>query len=145
MQRLYYNDELIGGCPAARGQIAVSSDGVIYPCTSFLGIDTFRLGTIDTGIDSVAYTSFIKMLNKRFLRCQECIFFTICKTTGSCLNMNYYFNKNPIEPHKESCALFQEKLRLAIATLAILEEKIPDKIEELFGYDPVGRRGNTLY
>lgn len=145
MQRLYYNSELVGGCPAASGQIAVSADGSIYPCTSFLGIDEFCLGNVSDKIDKNCYADFIKQADEREKQCSSCEFYSVCKTTGSCLNINYFFNKDVASPHGESCELFKEKLKLALATLAILTEKIPEKIEDLFGHDPVGRRGNKLY
>jgi len=145
MQKLYYNHEVTGGCPAAKGQIAVSSDGDIYPCTSFLGVEKFSLGNVDTGIDKLKYNAFVKVIDRRFDFCRDCDLFSICRTTGSCLNMNYYFNSDLAMPYQRSCELFIEKLKLAMAALAILAEKIPDRLEELFGFDPVGSRGNELY
>jgi len=146
MQRLYYNHEVSGGCPAAKGQIAVSVDGKIYPCTSFLGVHEFELGHVERGIDDRKYHSFIKKINRRFEHCQkDCDLFSLCRSTGSCLNVNYFFNQDPAVPHKKSCALFAEKLGLAAASLSILSEKIPHRLEELFGFDPIGRRGNKLY
>lgn len=146
MQRLYYNHEVSGGCPAAKGQIAVSIDGKIYPCTSFLGVDEFELGDVESGIDSGKFQAFIEKINKRFGYCQkECNLFSLCRSTGSCLNVNYFFNGDPAVPHKKSCALFAEKLSLAAASLSILSEKIPHRLEKLFGFDPIGRRGNKLY
>lgn len=146
MQRLYYNREVSGGCPAAKGQIAVSLDGKIYPCTSFLGVDEFELGDVESGIDSGKFQAFIEKINKRFGHCQkECNLFSLCRSTGSCLNVNYFFNGDPAVPHNKSCALFAEKLSLAAASLSILSEKIPHRLEKLFGFDPIGRRGNKLY
>lgn len=145
MQRLYYNEELTGGCPAATGQLAVSSDGKVYPCTSFLGIEKFCLGNVTQEIDTKVYEDFIAKINERFKKCSECEFYSVCKTSGSCLNINYFFNDDITSPHEESCEIFKEKIKLAIAALAIITEKIPEKTEELFGYDSVGRRGNTLY
>ncbi len=146
MQRLYYNHEVSGGCPAAKGQIAVGIDGKIYPCTSFLGVHEFELGQVDCGIDNRKFQAFIKKINKRFEHCQkDCDLFSLCRSTGSCLNVNYFFNGDPAVPHKRSCALFAEKLALAAASLSILSEKIPHRLEELFGFDPIGRRGNKLY
>ena len=146
MQRLYYNHEVTGGCPAARGQIAVATAGTIYPCTSFLGIKEFELGNVQDGLEDKKYKSFIEKTNKRFEYCQkECELFSLCRSTGSCLNVNYYFNGDPALPHKKSCALFGEKLALAAATLAILFDKIPHRLEKLFGSDPAGKRGNKLY
>lgn len=145
MQRLYYNEELVGGCPAATGQIAVSADGSIYPCTSFLGIDNFCLGNVNDSIDKIKYEDFINQVNDRSKQCSECELYSVCKSSGSCLNVNYYFNDNVAVPHKPSCELFKEKIKLAIASLCIITEKIPDKVEELFGHDSVGRRGNSLY
>jgi len=146
MQRLYYNHEVAGGCPAAKGQIAVSADGRIYPCTSFLGLEEFELGNVKYGINHKRYERFVRRMNKRFDYCQEdCSLFSLCRSTGSCLNVNYFFNKDPALPYKKSCALFSEKLALAVASLAILSEEIPCRLEELFGFDPIGRRGNKLY
>ncbi len=145
MQRLYYNQEVTGGCPAAKGQIAVSSDGGIYPCTSFLEIKKFNFGNVRDGLDMGEYNSFIKSLNRRLDNCRDCPLLSLCRTTGSCLNMNYYFCGDPALPYQRSCELFREKLELAIASLAILSEEIPQRLEELFGFDPVGKRGNKLY
>jgi len=146
MQRLYYNHEVSGGCPAAKGQIAVSIDGKIYPCTSFLGVDEFELGDVQRGIDDRKLQAFIGKINKRFEHCRkDCDLFSLCRSTGSCLNVNYFFNGDPAVPHKKSCGLFAEKLSLAAASLSILSERIPHRLEKLFGFDPVGRRGNKLY
>ena len=146
MQRLYYNQEVSGGCPAAKGQIAVSVDGGIYPCTSFLGIRDFELGNVNYGFEASKYERFIANTNRRFEHCQkDCDLFSLCRSTGSCLNVNYFFNADPAIPHKKSCALFAEKLSLAAASLSILSEKIPHRLEKLFGFDPIGRRGNKLY
>ena len=132
MQRLYYNHEVAGGCPAAVGQFAVSANGDMYPCTSFLGIDKFKFGNVLSGLDKGKYKTFISSMNKRFTQCQECDLFSLCRTTGSCLNINYYFNGDPSIPYQKSCDQFREKLKLAIATLSILSDKIPDRLEELF-------------
>lgn len=145
MQRLYYNHEVTGGCPAARGQFAISAQGDIFPCTSFLGVQEFKMGNVMTGLDRKKYDIFMKAVSSRFEHCQDCSVFMLCRTTGSCLNINHYFNSDPSLPYERSCDLFREKLELATATLAILAEKIPDRLEELFGFDAVGRRGNKLY
>ncbi|MDD5724736.1 MAG: radical SAM protein [Candidatus Omnitrophica bacterium] len=146
MQRLYYNHEVSGGCPAAKGQIAVGIDGKIYPCTSFLGVSEFELGDTTRGIDSRKFKAFIKKISRRFEYCRkDCELFSLCRSTGSCLNVNYFFSGDPAVPHKRSCELFAEKLSLAAASLAILSDKIPQRLEELFGFDPIGRRGNKLY
>lgn len=145
MQRLYYNEELTGGCPAATGQLAVSSDGKVYPCTSFLGIEKFCLGSVTEKVDKKIYEDFIAKINERFKKCSECDLYSVCKTSGSCLNINYFFNDDMTSPHEQSCEIFKEKIKLAIAALAIITEKIPEKTEELFGFDSVGRRGNRLY
>jgi uncharacterized protein len=145
MQRLYYHHEVTGGCPAAVGQLAIDIDGGIYPCTSFLGIEEFKLGNINNGPEKKKLSIFLKTVSKRFKHCRGCLLFSLCRTTGSCLNINYYFNRDPALPYQKSCELFREKMELAIATLSILSEKIPERLEELFGFDPVGRRGNKLY
>jgi len=145
MQRLYYNHQVTGGCPAAQGQIAVSSDGEIFPCTSFIGIKAFSLGNVYTGVNRRRYISLLKKTEKRFRECGNCRLFSVCGTTGSCLNINHYFNRDISKPHVRSCRLFEEKIKLAIAVLSVLSEKIPDRLEALFGHDPVGRRGNELY
>ncbi len=145
MQKLYYNHEVSGGCPAATGQIAVSGDGNIYPCTSFLGVERFSLGNVHKGIDKFKHDAFIKAIDRRFNFCCDCDLFSVCRTTGSCLNVNYYFNNDLAVPHRRSCELFIEKLKLAMTALVILTEKIPDRLEELFGFDPVGSRGNESY
>lgn len=145
MQRLYYNHQVAGGCPAAQGQLAVSSDGELFPCTSFIGIKGFSLGNVGAGLDRERYRAMLKMTEKRYAACRGCPLFSVCGTTGSCLNVNHYFNGDVSRPHARSCRLFEEKIKLAMAVLAILSEKMPDGLEALFGHDPEGRRGNELY
>ena len=145
MQRLYYHHEVSGGCPAALGQMAVTAAGDLYPCTSFLGVEAFKFGNVYTGFDKSAYDAFVSCIKKRFSHCAPCDYFSICRTTGSCLNMNQYFNGDVNKPYSHSCNLFIQKLQLAMAALSILSDEIPDQIEELFGYDPVGHRGNEFY
>ncbi|MDA8132198.1 MAG: radical SAM protein [Elusimicrobia bacterium] len=145
MQRLYYNQQVTGGCPAAQGQIAVSSDGEIFPCTSFIGIKAFSLGNVHSGLDRKKHLSLLRKTAGRFRRCAGCEIFSVCGTTGSCLNINHYFNGDVSRPHARSCRLFTEKIKLAMAVLADLSERMPDRLEALFGHDPVGRRGNELY
>ncbi|MBI4655482.1 MAG: radical SAM protein [Elusimicrobia bacterium] len=145
MQRLYYNHHVTGGCPAAQGQIAVSADGEIFPCTSFIGITAFSLGNVHSGVNRKKYLSLLEQMKKRFRECGNCRLFSVCGTTGSCLNINHYFNRDISKPHLRSCRLFEEKIKLAIAVLAVLSERMPDRLESLFGHDPVGRRGNKLY
>jgi uncharacterized protein len=145
MQRVYYNNAVTGGCPAAKGQCAFSIEGDVYPCTAFLGIDVFKIGHVDRGLDQKAYDAFIADSDRRFRECQQCEVYALCRTTGSCLNMNYYFNADIAKPYEKACQLFKAKLELAVAALSILSEKIPDSVDDLFGNDPVGRRGNDLY
>lgn len=145
MQRLYYKDAIVGGCPAAKGQVAISVTGDIYPCTAFLGVEQFKLGTVRDGFDRARYAAFLDATYRRFDECRACELFALCQTTGSCLNMNHYFNDDIAKPYERGCALFKIKLELAVATLAILSEAIPDELDRLFGNDPIGRRGNELY
>jgi uncharacterized protein len=145
MQRLYYQQEVAGGCPAGRGQLAVSSEGNIFPCTAFIGIEGFEIGNVRDGLNKEKYRRFLKRSEKRTDHCQECQLFSLCRTTGSCLNLNHYYCGDMCKPYEKGCEFFRFKIELAIAVLSILSEKIPDKIEDLFGRDPVGERGNINY
>ncbi|MFH1061628.1 MAG: radical SAM protein [Candidatus Omnitrophota bacterium] len=145
MQRLYYQQEVSGGCPAGRGQIAVSLDGKIFPCTAFIGVDKFEIGSVDQGINQDKYKAFIKKADKRIEHCQECKLFSLCRATGSCLNLNHYYCGDMCKPYEIGCKFFTFKIELAIAALSILSDKIPDSLEDLFGNDPVGERGNVYY
>lgn len=141
MQRVYYQQAVSGGCPAGIGQLAISAQGEVYPCTAFIGIRQFNLGDVKSGLDKKAYDNFLRKAGQRTEKCRKCEIFSLCRATGSCLNLNHYYCKDISVPYALGCRFFKFKVELAIAALAVLSDKIPYRLDSLFGSDPAGKRG----
>lgn len=141
MQKIYHHHEVTGGCPAGRGQLAVSCDGWFYPCTAFIGIDEFRMGNVDQGLDVAHLKRFLGRADERDEHCADCDYHALCRSTGSCLNLNLHYNGDLAKPWENGCKLFRYKMDLAMAALATLSEDVPELLEPLLGEDPSGARG----
>ena len=59
-------------CGAGRGLICASNEGEFYPCHRFLGIKTYCLGTVDTGIDHEKRKPFNTLHVDARPGCREC-------------------------------------------------------------------------
>ncbi len=59
LSRLYHIQSIVGTCSAGFSLMAVDMDGSIYPCTAFVGIPQFRIGTVNLGIEERKLKAFL--------------------------------------------------------------------------------------
>lgn len=142
MQKIYHHHEVTGGCPAGRGQLAVACDGTYYPCTAFIGVDEFAMGNVRDGLDEEKMKEFIRKADERDRNCGDCDYYALCRSTGSCLNLNLHYNGDMSKPWEYGCKLFRYKMDLAMAALTILTDECPELVDSLMGEDPSGARGS---
>lgn len=107
------------GCGAGFEYIAVTPDGEIYPCHQFVGIDEFKLGTLDEGITN-------KELQQKFMEsdiykreeCTKCWARFYC--SGGCFANNYNINGDINKPYELACEMQKRRFENAIAIKAYL-------------------------
>lgn len=115
----------LGRCGAGLGMVAASTDGNLYPCHRFVGIDEYALGTLESGVDPEKVRGFFEKAdaaNKE--KCEVCFARQICG--GFCF-YNISDGKGGFAPPDErECDQFRDNLRYAIATLLRLQELPPE-------------------
>ena len=141
LSRLYHIQSVVGTCSAGFSLMAVDMDGSIYPCTAFVGIPQFRIGTVNTGIDERKLKAFLNIRISSGDSCEECWAKRICRGCGSCYNLNYFTNKNLGQPDPYYCELFRYKTKLMIAMLARIGEKSPRFLDEVLIPEYYATRG----
>lgn len=131
LSRLYHIQSNVGACSAGYSLMAVDMDGSIYPCTAFVGIPRFKIGTVDTGIND---NKLLKFLDTKIFgsdACNKCWARRICKGCGSCYNLNYFTNKNLGQPDNYYCELFRHKTKLMIAMISEIARNNPHALEKV--------------
>lgn len=70
-------------CGVCRGMSAVGSDGNIYPCHRFVGMEPFIIGNIDSGFDPLKIDALLKRYRAAREVCQRCWAVFMC--AGGCM------------------------------------------------------------
>ncbi len=141
LSRLYHIQSVVGTCSAGFSLMAADMDGSIYPCTAFVGMPQFRVGTVNTGIDERKLEGFLNIRISSSESCEECWAKMICRGCGSCYNLNYFTNKNLGQPDPYYCELFRYKTKLMIAMLAKIGENNHKLLDKVFIPEYYATRG----
>ncbi len=103
----------INGCGAGTEYVAVTPDGDLYPCHQFVGMDEWKIGSLDDGIRR-------EDLQMEFLNCNVCTKET-CKNcwakyycSGGCMANAVLYGGALDHPHEISCALMRKRFECAI-------------------------------
>jgi uncharacterized protein len=103
----------LSGCGAGNEYLAVSPEGVLYPCHQFVGIEDFKLGTVEEGITQGAWMERFRqahVLNKE--SCRNCWARYFC--SGGCHANAYNTNQDILKPYELGCMLEKKRLECAI-------------------------------
>lgn len=131
LSRLYHIQSIIGTCSAGFSLIAVDMDGSLYPCTAFVGIPQFKIGSVESGLDEEKMKVFFDAKISSSQACGKCWAKRICRGCGSCYNLNYFSNNNTGQPDPYYCELFRYKTKLMIAMIAEIARENPDLLEKV--------------
>lgn len=109
------------GCGCGNEYVAVTPDGDIYPCHQFVGMDEWKMGSVNDG-------TFNRDMKKDFAKaniynkpeCMECWAKFYC--SGGCNANNHQYAGGILKPHKLSCDLEKKRLECAIMIKAALAE-----------------------
>ncbi len=103
----------INGCGAGTEYVAVTPDGDLYPCHQFVGMDEWKIGSLDDGIQR-------EDLQNEFLGCNVCTKDT-CKNcwakyycSGGCMANAVLYGGALDHPHEISCELMRKRFECAI-------------------------------
>jgi uncharacterized protein len=109
-------------CGVCRGMSAVSTDGNIYPCHRFVGMEPFIIGTVDSGFDSKKIKTLLKRYRSAREICRSCWAVFLC--AGGCM----YDVANPdgsfAVGENENCRITKKLIELSVL---IYSESGPEK------------------
>lgn len=105
------------GCGCGNEYVAVSPDGGIYPCHQFVGIDEYRMGSLeDETFDTGMKLDFARAHVYSKPDCRKCWAKFYC--SGGCNANNYMYAGDIRNAYKISCEIEKKRLECAIALKA---------------------------
>ncbi len=102
------------GCGCGNEYVAVTPDGDVYPCHQFVGIDEWKMGTIDDGVmneDIANYFAKTHIYSKE--GCSECWARFYC--SGGCNATSFIYDGDVRKPNKLQCELMRKRIECGIA------------------------------
>lgn len=102
------------GCGCGNEYVAVTPDGDIYPCHQFVGIDEWKMGNINKGIEKPEikeYFSGVHIYSKE--GCKDCWCKFYC--SGGCNATSFIYEGDVKKPNKIACELMKKRIECAIA------------------------------
>lgn len=112
----------LSGCGSGTEYLAVTPWGDLYPCHQFVGMDEFKLGNVDTGIEKAELVDEFKLCNVYAKdKCKECFARFYC--SGGCAANSYNFHGNLLDAYDVGCELERKRVECAIMIKAALAEE----------------------
>lgn len=112
----------LSGCGSGTEYLAVTPWGDLYPCHQFVGIEEFKLGNVDTGIEKKELVDEFKLCNVYAKdKCKDCFARFYC--SGGCAANSYNFHGNLLDAYDIGCELERKRVECAIMIKAALAEE----------------------
>lgn len=112
----------LSGCGSGTEYLAVTPWGDLYPCHQFVGMDEFKLGNVDTGIEKTELVDEFKLCNVYAKdKCKDCFARFYC--SGGCAANSYNFHGNLLDAYDVGCELERKRVECAIMIKAALAEE----------------------
>jgi uncharacterized protein len=101
-------------CGAGRTYLALSQEGAFYPCHRFVGLDEYRMGDLDTGIDLTLQKKILDLTVDNRPVCRDCWARYLCG--GGCWKHAVDLNGGLEVPHNDySCEIIRHEIECAMA------------------------------
>lgn len=116
-------------CGAGRSFVGVCSQGDLYPCFRFIGIDKYKLGSLEAGLNIEAIRTFKAGPGRCYeyrQACSRCWAAPIC--TGPCFACTEIFGPGNYEPIEVHCAYSRVTAEAAIQLVNQLREQFPQRL-----------------
>ncbi|MBU7016110.1 MAG: radical SAM protein [Theionarchaea archaeon] len=120
-------------CGAGRSFLAVAPDKSLYPCFRFVGIGTYYLGNLDTGVDTERAHKFQAQGGRPYSEraCNACWAAPLCGgPCFACAELLFYKNG---EPSPDYCAMVKADCEAALWLAQTLREKDPERLVTFLG------------
>lgn len=103
----------VAACGAGYEYMAVSPEGDLYPCHQFVGIDEFKIGTLDKGVTNPELCQKFQD-NTIFAKdaCRDCWAKFYC--SGGCHANAYFSNEDIGKPNEMTCILQKKRIECAL-------------------------------
>jgi len=106
----------------------VSTDGAVYPCRSLVGIDEYRLGDVERGIDPARHEPWLHLTIEERHDCKTCWARYLCG--GGCYAQAAIACGAPARPNPVECRYTRGLMELAMELIARLETEAPGKLDD---------------
>lgn len=128
-------DNCKADCSLGNEQISISPDGYIYPCTQFVGDESYIIGHVENGIDAKMKDEINKIGTAEKTICSECVLKNRCISYCSCLNKQTTGRIDTVSP------VLCEHERILIPIADKLAEKLYKKKNGMF----IQKHYNSMY
>ena len=109
----------LSGCGSGTEYLAVTPWGDLYPCHQFVGMEEFKLGNVDTGVEKIELVDEFKLCNVYAKdKCKDCFARFYC--SGGCAANSYNFHGNLLDAYDVGCELERKRVECAIMIKAAL-------------------------
>lgn len=109
----------LSGCGSGTEYLAVTPWGDLYPCHQFVGMEEFKLGNVDTGVEKTELVDEFKLCNVYAKdKCKDCFARFYC--SGGCAANSYNFHGNLLDAYDVGCELERKRVECAIMIKAAL-------------------------
>lgn len=109
----------LSGCGSGTEYLAVTPWGDLYPCHQFVGMEQFKLGNVDIGIEKTELVDEFKLCNVYAKdKCKDCFARFYC--SGGCAANSYNFHGNLLDAYDIGCELERKRVECAIMIKAAL-------------------------
>lgn len=101
------------GCGSGTEYLAVTPTGDLYPCHQFVGMEEFKLGTVDEGVSNLSTRQCFENCNVyNKPKCADCWAKFYC--SGGCAANSYNANGDLITPYEIGCQMQRKRIECAI-------------------------------
>jgi uncharacterized protein len=117
-------------CGAFRTYFALSQDGGFYPCHRFVGMEEYRMGDIDNGLDLSLQEKILDLAVDNRPACRDCWARYFCG--GGCWHHALMVNKSLETPCGASCELIKHQIECAMAINSELNISDKDILSDIY-------------
>ena len=112
----------LSGCGSGTEYLAVTPWGDLYPCHQFVGIEKYKMGTVDEGITRPDIVDEFKCCNVYTKeKCRNCFAKFYC--SGGCAANSYNFHGTIQDAYDLGCELQRKRVECAIMIKAALADE----------------------
>lgn len=112
----------LSGCGSGTEYLAVTPWGDLYPCHQFVGMEEFKLGNVDTGVEKTELVDEFKLCNVYAKdKCKDCFARFYC--SGGCAANSYKFHSSITDAYDIGCEMQKKRIECAIMIKAALAEE----------------------